>query len=599
MSTPSSRSLLPIEIAQALADALDGLPLNGTNPATTIPPWRGLLQVASTSDLGQRHAQVEAAFVQAQFTPIEIEAAWGQIGALKPGGKPLTDWPAPLPLTAFRVYPVFPVGIFPQWMRAYIEGVAEFTQTPPDLAGMLGFAVLALCNQRYAVLQIKPGYEEPLCLYVLVALESGERKSAVYSLMNHPVYEYETNLLQRWGSEIAGRHAERRIIEKRLDKAIADAAGKDGTALDTVLAVELAKELAASAVLADPVLVIQDSTPEAMILELANQGGCLAALDAEGGLLDTLMGARYSDSGTNLDALLKAHAGDEIRSQRVSRGRISIARPMLTMGICPQPEVIAGLADKPGAKKRGLLARFLYSIPASRKGNRLQETPPIAGEVAGEYRQRIISLLEEGEPDEPGQKRVHRSMTLEPEALKLWYTFSAWLEPQLPRDAALGSTNGWAEKLAGEIARIAANLHLADGISPRIQVEIPVTLDAMQRAIYAGKTYLLPHALAALRTMGADPAVEDAHAILRWIQRNGKETFSLRDCCDDLRYRFGRPDDLKPGIAVLEELFYIQTIDEPRGGPGRKPSPRYVVNSKEPTGYTENTGNTPTNRMEG
>jgi hypothetical protein len=42
-----------------------------------------------------------------------------------------------------------------------------------------------------------------------------------------------------------------------------------------------------------------------------------------------------------------------------------VQRPCLTIGLTVQPEILQGLAGRPGFRGRGLLARFLYSLPAS------------------------------------------------------------------------------------------------------------------------------------------------------------------------------------------------------------------------------------------
>lgn len=503
------------------------------------------------------------------------------------------DWQTPLALDPLRALPTFPVECLPAWLRDYVKGVAEFTQTPRDLAAMLGLAILAFASQRFAILEMRENYQEPLCLYILVAMESGERKSAVYRAMARPIFEYEAALVETWQPEIARLQSERRILEKSLDKAIADAAGKDGCAMDRAAAANLAQDLAKLTVPADPVLVIQDSTPESMVQVLAEQGGNLAVLDAEGGLLDTLMGARYSESGPNLDPLLKAHAGDEIRNGRVGRARISIKVPMLTMGIAPQPDVLRGLVDKKGAKKRGLLGRFLYSLPTTMKGSRRQEARTVDPMVTARYSQWITALMKAGEPEKPGLFHERRVVKPSREAYDQWVAFSAWIEPQLGKDGALAGTDGWAEKLAGQVARLASNMHLADGRDPELQATIPLSGHAMARAIRIGTEYLLPHGLTTLRFMEADAAFEDARVIQRWFERTAKQVFTARQAWSDLRQTFARTEDLKPGLSLLIDCGVLIEEDTYRPGPGRKPSPKYLVNPERPSQNTQNTQNTP------
>ncbi|MES5921928.1 hypothetical protein QCI44_28880 [Bacillus cereus group sp. RP37] len=55
--------------------------------------------------------------------------------------------------------PLFPVEVFPKWLREYIEGVAEQTQTPVDMACMMALSVLsvAFLAKRCRFNQVKAG----------------------------------------------------------------------------------------------------------------------------------------------------------------------------------------------------------------------------------------------------------------------------------------------------------------------------------------------------------------------------------------------------------------------------------------------------------
>jgi replicative DNA helicase len=62
-----------------------------------------------------------------------------------------------------------------------------------------------------------------------------------------------------------------------------------------------------------------------------------------------------------------------------------VERPCLTIGLTVQPEVLRGLGDRPGFRGRGLLARFLYSLPPSLVGRRQAGAPPVPQAVADRY----------------------------------------------------------------------------------------------------------------------------------------------------------------------------------------------------------------------
>ena len=76
------------------------------------------------------------------------------------------------------------------------------------------------------------------------------------------------------------------------------------------------------------------------------------------------MAGRYNQAaGSNLGVYLKSHAGDLLKVDRRGGPPEYVERPCLTIGLTVQPEVLQGLADRPGFRGRGLLARFLYSLP--------------------------------------------------------------------------------------------------------------------------------------------------------------------------------------------------------------------------------------------
>jgi hypothetical protein len=66
-------------------------------------------------------------------------------------------WPArPRPFVD-EALPLFPTHLLPEWMAAMVEGAAEETQTPPDVAGMIALASLALGAQRQVRARVRSG----------------------------------------------------------------------------------------------------------------------------------------------------------------------------------------------------------------------------------------------------------------------------------------------------------------------------------------------------------------------------------------------------------------------------------------------------------
>jgi hypothetical protein len=99
----------------------------------------------------------------------------------------------------------------------------------------------------------------------------------------------------------------------------------------------------------------------------------------------------------------------------------------------------------------------------------------------------------------------------------------------------------------------------------------------MAAALEIGR-YLIAHALAAFDYMGADPRLEAARRVGRWIVTTHQVTFTKREAFRALRGQslFPTIDRLTAGLAVLDEHGWIRGL-APERGPGRPPA-RYETN---------------------
>ena len=66
-----------------------------------------------------------------------------------------------------------------------------------------------------------------------------------------------------------------------------------------------------------------------------------------------------------------------VRVDRGSRESVILNRPVLTIGITVQPQIIKEICSNKTFRGRGLRGRFLYVMPKSKIGLRTLEEPPI------------------------------------------------------------------------------------------------------------------------------------------------------------------------------------------------------------------------------
>ncbi|MFD0347925.1 DUF3987 domain-containing protein [Kitasatospora aburaviensis] len=485
-------------------------------------------------------------------------------------------WLDPVPLGSHGALPTFPVHALPDWVGAYVDAVAEFTQTPPDMAATMALAALSTAAGGRVNVEIRPGWREQSNLYLVCAMPPASRKSDVFAFMTGPVYRVEDEL--QAGAKMA-------IIEAQTAKETALAEvealmnkARKNPDLDRA---HLVAEITAARMVADDITVPPtprltmsgDLTPETVTHHLGVHR-CLAALSPEGDLFDSIAG-RYS-SKPNLGVFLQAHKGERLQTDRITREQPTVDKPALTIGVTPQPAVLQELGAAPGARDRGLLARFLYSLPPSNLGYRKIRTTPVPAPVATTYDVRLTALLHTLTAlDEPVTVTMTEAADLAVERLQERF------EVQLRPDEPLAHIKDWAGKLVGHIARIATLLHLADHIAGdwRAPVE-PATVD---RAAEIAE-YFTAHTLAVFDLIAADPATDDAHALLQWLQRPRKDGthrthIKAHDAVASSR-RFKKVADVEPALQLLEQHGWLRTDQPPPVASAGDPRPSPTVSTR-------------------
>ena len=306
-----------------------------------------------------------------------LAASGADPGELLATGRALLDdasssggWAPLIPLGAGRHLPVFPAHQFPTWVAEQVTAVAEFTQTPPDLAASIALACLSTAAGGRAEIEVRGSWREPTNLYTVVVLPPGSRKSAVFAAMIAPIMLAEKALIERAAPAIIEAEISAKVAQKAAEKTALAAANADMSGRDTLIAEATAAAMNAEAITvpAKPRLVADDVTSEKAASMLAEQGGRLAILSPEGGIFSTIAG-RYSGT-PNLEVFLKGHAGDLMRVDRGSRDSEHVDKPALTMGLAVQPEILRDIAGMPGFRGLGLLARILFALPENTVGRR-------------------------------------------------------------------------------------------------------------------------------------------------------------------------------------------------------------------------------------
>jgi len=478
-------------------------------------------------------------------------------------------WEPPIPFNAYDL-PPFPVEALPDWLRNFIATVAIATQTPVDMAGLLALTMVGACVSRSVKVMARPGWIEPLNLYVLIVLAPGNRKSAVVAEIVAPMQEYEAELVQRMEPEYKSAKAKREAVEQALSiaksayakaRTASDRKGKTTPELEQAIE-DLSQELSKTP---EPVrvrLICDDITIERLAGLMAEQGGAMAMFTAEGGFVG-MMAGRYSQGQSNFDIVLKAHSGEEIRVDRINRDPEFIKNPALSMAMAVQPAVLADLTSRPEFRGKGLNARFLYAVPNSNIGNRTIDPPAVPEHVRYTYKTNIKKLLKAVYPGDSNQSQVVSTLVLGDDAKDILREFETWLEPQLAGHGDLGTIQDWASKLAGAVVRVSGILHIAQNTDNPLITSTKIDAETMSAAIAIGQ-YLICHAKKAFDLMGANEDQDAAINVWGWIKSQCKQEFTRRDIYRSMHSDFKKPGDVDPVLDLLVAHGYIKETESKR-----------------------------------
>ena len=460
------------------------------------------------------------------------------------------EWPDPILPGTMRT-PTIPADVLPSWLGDMARAVSEATQTPPALAVMCALSVLATILQGRYEVEPLPRYFEPLSIWTLGTAPPGARKTAVLNAFMAPVQYLEKLARDRQRPEIARVNAARAVAKKRIERLLQDAAKAKEASERTTIREEIEREEnEMPPELYALRLSSSDVTPERLQMLMVEQGGRMAVLSDEAGIFQ-IMAGMYNGGAANNDVFLQGHAGSPLRVERASRSAY-LDKPALTFGLLIQPATLADVASSAKFRNTGLLARFLWAMPASNVGQRdVRKHTPVPDHVADEYQRRVLQLLE----GVPGPVVAPRVLCVGQLAREAWLDMAASIELEQGEGGRYESISDWTSKLPGAVARIAALFELAQvGLQAN-----QVSLDSMERAIQLARL-LVPHAQAAFGLLGTDATDNDASAILKWVRSGGREEFTRREAQKAQEGRFRSVERLQKALDRLEHQDVLRAF---------------------------------------
>lgn len=483
------------------------------------------------------------------------------------------DWIQPLPLVEGVSLLEWPKGVFPEPFESFIQELSRSTETPVELSALLTLAVVATASQKRYQVQIKSDYFEPVNIWSLVILPPASRKSRVYSEVISPLKSWECNQKILMEPLILEANSKRKTMEARI-KEFRTLAGKAKDADFITLQEQIERiEKDLPEVRSFPQVWTSDVTPEHLGTLMSSNEEVMAVLNDEGGIFDILSGL-YSDGKSNIDLFLQSHSASAVRVDRGSRPPIFMQRPVLTMGLTVQPEVVKNICGNQTFRGRGLLGRFLFAMPKSNIGSRSFEEHPIDSEIVKKYQAAIDAIL--AHPDlVTAEKRSQYPLQLSLEAYEKWLLYAKAIELMMAEDIGrLNHITDWAGKLPGLVARIAGLLHIMRFAHTQPWCHT-ISLEEMGAAIKIGHA-LINHALAVFDLLHEESATKIARSIYRWIVTERLTNFTQRECLR--KFRRLKRAELRQGLEMLKEHEILKEREKKLTSGVGRPSDVFDVN---------------------
>ncbi|WP_027191497.1 YfjI family protein [Fundidesulfovibrio putealis] len=466
-----------------------------------------------------------------------------------------------------------PHDILPGVIGEFASAVSASIQVPFELPLLNALGAVAATSQRKYRVLIREGYTETLNIYGVAILPPGERKSAAKDACRAPLLEWEREQQRQTAEILKYAHAQRQVQEELTRVAIAKAKRCQDSSeqRDLIRQVAQLREEMESLPVA-PRLLADDATPEGLAALMAQQDQRIAMIEAEGGFLDILAG-RYSHGAPNLDAVLKSWSGEAVRIDRRHAEPILIEEPTLTLILSAQPDVLAGAAQTPAFRGRGLLGRMLFLLPKSLVGTRAVETLPIPSDLSDAYGSTLRNLLQLPWKRDAQGNIVPYLLPLSHEARAIWYAFANSIEADLADGGPLSRMRDWGGKLPGQTLRLAGLCHVTLHDVPQHH---PISGQTLESAVKLAK-HLIEHSRAVFSLMGADDSIECAKVILQWLRQDRLASFTGRGALEKVKGRWPKMALVNMGLTILEERGFILPRDHATGGRGR-PSRVFLVN---------------------
>lgn len=357
-------------------------------------------------------------------------------------------------ISAFQQSGDYPFGAFPKVLSDTVHSLMLNVQAPVELIAGAVLSAVSLACQTFIKVQFPDGRLKPCSLYNIVLAGSGERKSAVYSLVMQPFLDYEKEQIYEYEQALKKYNIQMLIWQNKQNVIMRKMAKKMEREEDYDMEEYELEEHG----LEKPVkparmkLIYSDTTPEALQYSLYEN------LSSAGLMSDEASIFFAGRAKNNLGFLNQMWDGSPFDIERRSSESFSV-EGSFTMLLMIQPDLFMQYFMKHGkiAKGSGFLARFLVSSVSSTQGLRQPVAQINLEALLGEFHSRIKELLV--------NVKEHVQNNVEPERIRLsqsaqviLYEYQLYIE-MLIKQYKVEALTSFLSKVPENLARLAALFH--------------------------------------------------------------------------------------------------------------------------------------------
>lgn len=430
-------------------------------------------------------------------------------------------------------------------VSAHIEVATDMT-----LMSLLGCVSTTVGGR--AIVRVREGHPEYVTHYGITQALPGRRKGGPQKWGRRPLDAWVKARVEAESLEVLKNASLRKALAKRVEDA-EKAVAKHGTSdmnsmADLEQALRELKDLGEPK--ADCQLFTDNTTAEALALDMYPQGQRIAVISSESTFLSNL-GGRYSRGEPNIDLVLKSFSQEADTGRRIGRDVPQLTRPSLTMSLSIQDDAISHLGKASVMMdERGLWGRVMWCVPRDLSGIRQYDVPNVPEGLKDEYDRRITALL-----DKVYIRDEMLEMRLSDEAVEEYRAFYSQTDPKLYDPMERVPFNGWHEKAAGLIVRTAALVTLYEhALDKELPTEIPARIF---KAVASQLPVMIAHAhkASSFMTLNEGDPREPARKILRWISTRAQSRYIRTR---DVLRAFGKDPRFPSMEAVINALDILE-----------------------------------------